>query len=258
MDPRREPASDVAPARHRREVVELLEEPQLGEGLEHAEVERGAADPAAREGEAQELVLVARLVRSAPGRVPVCWTCWGSSALAAPLRSSRSARRTSSKVKPFAGVVTSRSPRPMRRPPAAAPRSRCPHDAAGRPASCRGSTAGASPSALTWTRTWRSWRTASAGRDSDPGRAYATISRLGASSARRQETLVAAGPGIRPRGRTSCASGSLGAGRRAAPRWKERRALELEPSHRPGARAVPTRTRAARDRRPARPRAARR
>ena len=60
MDPRREPAPDVAAARHGREVVELLEEAELRQGLEHAEVERGAADAAAREGEAQELVLVVR------------------------------------------------------------------------------------------------------------------------------------------------------------------------------------------------------
>ena len=131
MDPGREPAADVAPARHRGEVVELLEKLQLGEGLEHAEVERGAADPAAREGQPQELVLVVRPARSAPGRSPVGPAGAAGSVGAAgpvdpggpagPLRSSRSARRTSSKVKPFAGVVTSRSPRTMRRPATAAP-----------------------------------------------------------------------------------------------------------------------------------------
>ena len=69
MDPRREPASDVAPARHRGEVVELLEELQLREGLEHAEVEGSAPDPASREGQAQELVRRVRLVLKAAGRV---------------------------------------------------------------------------------------------------------------------------------------------------------------------------------------------
>ncbi len=52
--PGRQPAADVTPARHRGEVVELLEHPVLGEALDRTEPERGAADPAPGDAEGAE------------------------------------------------------------------------------------------------------------------------------------------------------------------------------------------------------------
>src|SRR6185369_430362 len=51
VDPRAEPAPEVAAARDGREVVELIEEAQLDQPLQQSEVERRAADAAAGEAE---------------------------------------------------------------------------------------------------------------------------------------------------------------------------------------------------------------
>lgn len=51
MDPGGEPAADVASARHGREVIELIQQLQAGEGLQDPQPKGGAADAAAREAE---------------------------------------------------------------------------------------------------------------------------------------------------------------------------------------------------------------
>ena len=56
MDQRREPRSDVAAARDGRQVVEVRQHVLPGERLQDAEVERRAADTAARESQADQRV----------------------------------------------------------------------------------------------------------------------------------------------------------------------------------------------------------
>ena len=123
MDPRREPAPDVAPARHRREVVELLEEPQLERAWSTPRLNVALRIPPPEKARPRN----SSWWRGSSGVLPGASAVGpaGAGGLAGAPQELRSARRTSSKVKPFGGVVTSRSPRPMRRPPAATPRSRC-------------------------------------------------------------------------------------------------------------------------------------
>ncbi len=54
LDPGDEPAADVAAARDRRQVVEVAQQALLRQPLQDAEVEGGAADAAAGEGQAGE------------------------------------------------------------------------------------------------------------------------------------------------------------------------------------------------------------
>ena len=67
VQPRREPAADVAAAGDGREIVDRCERADAREALQHAERERRAADAAARETERARAALVhARMQRVQP------------------------------------------------------------------------------------------------------------------------------------------------------------------------------------------------
>ena len=56
MHPGHQPASDIAPAGNRRDIVEVMQQTGSCERLDNAEIERGAADTSARKGQPDERI----------------------------------------------------------------------------------------------------------------------------------------------------------------------------------------------------------
>ena len=70
LNPAHQPASDIAAPRNRGEIVELFQQTVFGQSFEHAKMKRGAANAAAREGQASGLAAQPRFAHRPIPNVP--------------------------------------------------------------------------------------------------------------------------------------------------------------------------------------------